>query len=393
MKSQVILLRFGEIFLKGRNKSYFEKMLIDNIKAKLEGLDYTFVKTQNRYYIEDYDQSKTSEIVERMKKVFGLHSLSVATKVKTDYQLLRETALEYAPEIQTTFRVTVNRADKTLDKNSAEIGADVGGYVLQRREGYKVELRKPQLEIKIDIREKGYSYVFSKTELCAQGMPVGCAGKGMLLLSGGFDSPVAGYRMARRGMQLCAIHYHSFPYTSEQAKQKVIDLADVLTEYTGKIRLLVIPFTKIQFAIHEKCRADYMITIMRRIMIDIAERLAKQNDCGALITGESLGQVASQTMQSLTVTNEAVKDLPVFRPLIGMDKYEIMETAEQIGTYKLSELPYQDCCTVFLPKNPVIKPSLQIAKSEQEKIENLEELIEEAIQNAEVIQLAPHNYK
>lgn len=389
MKSKVIMLRFGEIFLKGRNKSFFEKLLIDNIKAKLEDVQCEFVRTQNRYYIENYDESLTGELVSRMKKVFGLHSLSVATKVETNYDALNETALEYAPDVETTFRITVNRADKSLDKNSAQIAADVGAYVLGKRKSYKVDLHKPNIEIKIDIREKGYSYVFRDIEMCAQGMPVGCSGSGMLLLSGGFDSPVAGYRMARRGMNLCAIHYHSFPYTSEQAKQKVVDLAQVLTGYAGTIKLFIVPFTQIQFAIHEKCRPDYMITIMRRIMIDIAEKVAVANGCGALITGESLGQVASQTMQSLTVTNDAVNALPVFRPLIGMDKYEIMKTAEEIGTYKLSELPYQDCCTVFLPKNPVIKPSLEIAKKEQAKIENLEVLVNEAISNVETVVLKP----
>ena len=389
MKSKVIMLRFGEIFLKGRNKSYFEKLLIDNIKAKLEDVQCEFVRTQNRYYIENFDESLTGELVSRMKKVFGLHSLSVATKVETNYDALKETALEYAPDVETTFRITVNRADKSLDKNSAQIAADVGAYVLGKRKGYKVDLHKPNIDIKIDIREKGYSYVFRDIEMCAQGMPVGCSGSGMLLLSGGFDSPVAGYRMARRGMNLCAIHYHSFPYTSEQAKQKVVDLAQVLTGYAGAIKLFIVPFTQIQFAIHEKCRPDYMITIMRRIMIDIAEKVAVANGCGALITGESLGQVASQTMQSLTVTNDAVNALPVFRPLIGMDKYEIMKTAEEIGTYKLSELPYQDCCTVFLPKNPVIKPSLEIAKKEQAKIENLEALVNEAISNVETVVLKP----
>ena len=387
MKSKVIMLRFGEIFLKGRNKSFFEKLLIDNIKAKLEDVQCEFVRTQNRYYIENYDESLTGELVSRMKKVFGLHSLSVATKVETNYDALNETALEYAPDVETTFRITVNRADKSLDKNSAQIAADVGAYVLGKRKGYKVDLHKPNIEIKIDIREKGYSYVFRDIEMCAQGMPVGCSGSGMLLLSGGFDSPVAGYRMARRGMNLCAIHYHSFPYTSEQAKQKVVDLAQVLTGYAGTIKLIIVPFTQIQFAIHEKCRPDYMITIMRRIMIDIAEKVAVANGCGALITGESLGQVASQTLQSLTVTNDAVNALPVFRPLIGMDKYEIMKTAEEIGTYKLSELPYQDCCTVFLPKNPVIKPSLEIAKKEQAKIESLEALVNEAISNVETVVL------
>lgn len=218
-------------------------------------------------------------------------------------------------------------------------------------------------------------------------MPVGCSGSGMLLLSGGFDSPVAGYRMARRGMRIKAVHYHSFPYTSEQAKQKVVDLAHVLSGYAGPIDLYVVPFTDIQFAIHEKCRPDYMITIMRRIMIEIAEKLAAKTGCGALITGESLGQVASQTLESMTVTEDAVKALPVFRPLVGMDKYEIMDTAAAIGTYKLSELPYQDCCTVFLPRNPVIKPSVETARKEQAKIEDLASLIDAAIEGVEKIEI------
>lgn len=384
---KVLLLRFGEIFLKGKNKSYFEKLLIENIKAALGGLDYVFSKTHNRYYIEDFDEDATEEFKSRLKKVFGLHSLSVALKVRTAFETIGEAAMTFAPERKLTFRVTVNRADKSLPKNSSQIGAEIGGYILDRRPQYTVDLDEPQLNIKVDIRESGFSYVFCDTEECAGGMPVGCSGNGMLLLSGGFDSPVAGYRMARRGMRIKAIHYHSFPYTSEQAKQKVVDLAHVLTGYAGPIDLYVVPFTDIQFAIHQKCRPDYMITIMRRIMIMIAERMARKTDCGALITGESLGQVASQTLQSLTVTEDAVQSLPVFRPLIGMDKYEIIDTAAQIGTYKLSELPFQDCCTVFLPRNPVIKPSVETARKEQAKIEDLDELIDKAIENVEKIEI------
>lgn len=384
---KVLLLRFGEIFLKGKNRSYFEKLLIENIKAALGGMNYTFAKTHNRYYVEDFDEGETEEFKKRLKRVFGLHSLSEAYKVRTDYDAIGEAMMTFAPAGKTTFRVTVNRADKSLEKNSAQIGADLGGYVLERRPEYKVDLSHPELNIKVDIRENGFSYVFAMVEDCAQGMPVGCSGCGMLLLSGGFDSPVAGYRMARRGMRIKAIHYHSFPYTSEQAKQKVVDLAHVLTGYAGPIDLYVVPFTDIQFAIHEKCRPDYMITIMRRIMIMIAERVAKENGCGAMITGESLGQVASQTLESLTVTEDAVESLPVFRPLIGMDKYEIMDTASQIGTYKLSELPFQDCCTVFLPRNPVIKPSVATARKEQALIENLHELIDKAIENIEKIEI------
>ncbi|MEG2413838.1 MAG: tRNA uracil 4-sulfurtransferase ThiI [Clostridia bacterium] len=387
---EVILIRYGEIFLKGRNKSYFEGALINNIKKALVGVECNFIRTQNRYYIEDYDQAFGGEILGKLKKVFGIHSLSVATKCASDYQSMQNAILAFAPQDETkTFRVTVNRADKRLDKTSTEIAAMLGGYILENRALLSVNLHNPDLEIKVDIREQGYAYIFRDIILGAQGMPVGTAGKGMLLLSGGFDSPVAGWRMARRGMEICAIHYQSYPYTSEQAKQKVLDLAQTLTAYCGKIRVFVVPFTKIQQAIHEKCRADYMITIMRRIMVDIAERVAVANDCGALITGESLGQVASQTMQSITVTNEAVKNLPVFRPLISCDKYEIMDIAKEINTFKLSELPFEDCCTVFLPKNPVIKPSLETAQKEQSHIENIEELIADAIENIEFFQYKP----
>ncbi len=381
-KKKVILLRYGEIFLKGKNRNLFEKRLIENIKKSLSGIDYKFIRTLNRYYIEDFDENLQAEIIDRVTKVFGLHSLSVVLKVPTSYQNLMDATAEYMP-VSGSFRISTKRADKSLDKNSMQISAMLGGYLLSKNDRLRVDLYNPNREIFVDIRENGYSYVFSDKIECAQGMPVGTAGRGMLLLSGGFDSPVAGYRMARRGMQIFAVHYHSYPHTSELAQQKVIDIAGKLTAYCGDIKLFIVKFTDIQQAIHEFCREDYMITIMRRIMVEIAEKLAKTHKCGALITGESLAQVASQTTKSITVTNEAVKDLPVFRPLIGMDKYEIMDTAEKIDTYRISELPYEDCCTVFLPKNPVIKPDLEIAKKEQQKIKNLEKMIEDAIESVE----------
>lgn len=385
-EKKVILLRYGEVFLKGKNRNVFEKKLIENIKNSLSGIDFKFIRTQNRYYIEDYQEYEQDEIIDRLTKVFGLHSLSVATKIKTDYDNLKKAILEFMPE-EGTFRVSVKRADKRLDMTSPQIGAMLGGYLLSKNKSLSVDLYYPKSEIFVDIRESGYSYLFRDKIDCAQGMPVGTAGRGLLLLSGGFDSPVAGYRMARRGMEIYAIHFHSYPHTSELAQQKVIDLAHKLTKYCGNIKLFVVKFTEIQQAIHEFCREDFMITIMRRIMVEIAERIAQQNNCGALITGESLGQVASQTTQSITVTNEAVKLLPVFRPLIGMDKYEIMDTAEKIDTYKISELPYEDCCTVFLPKNPVIKPNLEVAKKEQNKIENLDKMIDEAVNGADILDI------
>lgn len=385
-EKKVILLRYGEVFLKGKNRNVFEKKLIENIKNSLSGIDFKFIRTQNRYYIEDYQEYEQDEIIDRLTKVFGLHSLSVATKIKTDYDNLKKAILEFMPE-EGTFRVSVKRADKRLDMTSPQIGAMLGGYLLSKNKSLSVDLYYPKSEIFVDIRESGYSYLFRDKIDCAQGMPVGTAGRGLLLLSGGFDSPVAGYRMARRGMEIYAIHFHSYPHTSELAQQKVIDLAHKLTKYCGNIKLFVVKFTEIQQAIHEFCREDFMITIMRRIMVEIAERIAQQNNCGALITGESLGQVASQTTQSITVTNEAVKLLPVFRPLIGMDKYEIMDTAEKIDTYKISELPYEDCCTVFLPKNPVIKPNLEVAQKEQSKIENIDKMIDEAVNGADILDI------
>lgn len=383
---KVILLRYGEVFLKGKNRNLFEKKLIENIKTALTGIEFKFIRTQNRYYVEDYEDIMQDEIIDRLTKVFGLHSLSVATKVKTDYENLKMAVSEYMPS-EGSFRVTVKRADKRLDMTSPQIGAMLGGYLLSKNKYLTVDLYYPQSEIFVDIRESGFSYIFRDKIDCAQGMPVGTAGRGLLLLSGGFDSPVAGYRMARRGMEIYGIHFHSYPHTSELAQQKVIDLADKLTKYCGNIKLFVVKFTEIQQAIHEYCREDFMITIMRRIMVEIAEKIANKYNCGALITGESLGQVASQTTQSITVTNEAVKLLPVFRPLIGMDKYEIMETAQKIDTYNISELPYEDCCTVFLPKNPVIRPNLEVAKKEQAKIENLDKMIEEAVETAEILDI------
>jgi len=387
---KVIVLRIGEIFLKGKNKSYFDNMLINNLRKSLTGLDYKFRKSQNRYYLEEFKEEDLDTIVDRVTKVFGLHSLSIATKVQTSEEEIAKYILDYAPNPGQSFRITCTRADKTFPYKSFEFAAKMGGVILSNVKNVTVDLHEHQKVISIDIREQGYTYIFADKIMCAQGMPVGTSGKGMLLLSGGFDSPVAGWRMARRGMKISAIHFHSYPHTSLQAKEKVIDLAKVMTEYCGEIELFIVPFTKIQEEIHKKCKEDFMITIMRRIMIMIAERIAKNNGCGALITGESLAQVASQTVESITSTNQAVELMPVFRPLIGMDKMEIIETAEHIGTAKLSELPYPDCCTVFLPDFPVIKPKLQVAIDEQSKIVNLEELIQDAIDNTEEMKLKPN---
>ena len=383
---KVILIRYGELFLKGRNKRYFENVLISNIKNSLFGLEFKFYKVQGRYFIKDIDEDNIDEYIERLSKVFGIHSISPAYEISSDMDTLRAFALEVAPS-KGTFRVTVNRADKTIPMSSTEISREIGGYILENKPKLIVDLHEPQHVVNIDIREGGYAYIFSKIYLGAQGMPVGTAGKGMLLLSGGIDSPVAGYKMAQRGMELNAIYFHSHKFVSEQAKEKVIDLANIVSKYAGNMKLFVIPFSDIQEAIHNNCNEEFMITIMRRFMMEIAEKVANMAGAGALITGESLGQVASQTMESITVSNEAIKLLPVFRPLIGMDKQEIIEISTKIGSYETSIMPFADCCTAFLPKNPVIKPKLEVAKNEQAKILNAEELVEDAIANVEVIRI------
>lgn len=383
---KVILLRYGELFLKGRNRSYFEGALARNIKAALSPFNCKFSRTQNRYYVEEYSFEDEYAIVERLTKVFGLHSLSIAVKVKTDYEGIFAAAVDSAPYTG-TFRVNVKRADKKLSMNSMQIAVEAGARILRARPELSVDLHDPDSVVNIDIRENGFTYIFGESVPCAGGMPVGTAGKGMLLLSGGFDSPVAGWRMAKRGVKVCAVHYHSYPHTSLQAKEKVVDLAKKLTPWCGDITLYVVPFTHIQEEIHLRCKAEFMITVMRRVMVRIAERLAEKEGCGCLITGESLGQVASQTMESITSTEDAVERLPVFRPLIAMDKTEILEQAERIDTYDISKQPFEDCCTVFLPRDPVIHPKLDEARAEEAKLEGEDRLIEEAAANAEILHL------
>lgn len=379
-----ILIRYGEIFLKGNNRGYFESALAKNIRTALENFKFKFVRAQNRFLLEDYDEAYETDIIDKLTKIFGIHSVSVAVKVKSTEEELEKAAVLMMKDKSGTFRVTVNRADKKIQKSSMELAAQLGGAVLESNPNLTVNLHVFDTDLYVDIRENGLSYLFTDKIMGAGGMPVGTAGAGMVLLSGGIDSPVAAYMMAKRGLKLHAIHFHSAPYTSEMAKQKVVDLACIVKNYSGPIVLHVIPFTYVQLKIHEKCPAELMITIMRRFMMRIAERIAKANSCGALITGESLGQVASQTMESITVTNGVIEDLPVFRPLIGMDKTEIMDIARNIDTYDTSILPYEDCCTVFLPKNPVIRPKLETVLKAEAKLD-VETLIAACIENQEII--------
>ncbi len=382
---RTIIIRYGEIFLKGRNRYVFENILISNVKNALKGIRYNFAKTQSRYFIENYAVSSEEEIVSKLSKVFGISSISRAIKVKSDIPMIKQVAADICPDAG-TFRVTVRRADKRIAATSMQLQAEIGEYLLETYPDLSVELYNYDFELYVDMRENGYSYVFCEKIPGQGGMPVGSSANGMLLLSGGIDSPVAGYMMAKRGMKIYAIHYHSYPYTSEQAKDKVVELARILTDYTGQIELSVVPFTDIQFAIHEHCPKEYMITIMRRFMMKIAEKVAREKDCYAILTGESLAQVASQTAESINVTN-SVATLPVFRPLIGMDKEEIISISKKIGTFDTSILPYEDCCTVFLPKNPVIHPVLSVIEEAESRIPDIDGLIDAAIRNIETIQV------
>jgi len=382
---KILVLRFGEIYLKGKNRFSFEKQLLDNIKTSLRGLHFELKRMHGRYLLESIPAEELGDAERRVKKVFGLHSYSEAIKIPTALESLKEVSISLLPE-SGSFRFTVNRADKKYYLNSQQISMELGGAALRHNPKLKVDLFHPDKEIFVDLREEGYSFLFADKVPCAGGMPVGSSGKGMVLLSGGIDSPVAAYRMAKRGLKMYGVHFHSFPFTSPMAKQKVIDLAKILSECQGGFELNVVSFTEIQKQIHEKCPEEYMITIMRRIMMRIAERLAKDRGCGSITTGESLAQVASQTQESILVTNETVETLPVFRPLIGMDKEEIISTAREIGTFDISIKPYEDCCTVFLPKYPVIKPKPELIR-EAEAALDYETLIEEALQGVEIIKL------
>lgn len=382
---KVVIVRYSELHLKGKNRGYFERVLIINIEKALKGLKHELKRQSGRYLIESFDEFDADEIVSRLKKVFGIHSLSVALKVKSDINAIYQAAEEVCFE-RGSFKVETHRADKSFSLNSLQISAEIGGRLLNNHKNLSVDVHNPQFTINVDVRENGTTLVFNEFFKGAGGMPVGTSGKGLLLISGGIDSPVAGHMIAKRGMQINCIHFHSYPYTNMQARDKVIELAKVLSSYTCGTKLHIVSVTHIQEEIHKNCNGEYMVTLLRRFMMRIAERVA--NKCGAqcLITGESLGQVASQTVEGITSSNSVVENLPVLRPLCGFDKDEIIERSRDMGAYDISIQPYEDCCTVFLPKHPVIKPSMESILEEENKLE-VEKLIEEAISSLEVITL------
>lgn len=349
------------------------------------------VKTSGRYLVKNYSEEQETKIFEAVECVFGVNSLSVGREIKTygeqgsdaDSAIDRITEMlkEMCPKGEYTFKVECNRADKRFPRRSPEISAEVGGRLLAYNHNMKVDLYNPNKIFYIDIRETGNTLLYSDVVYAVNGMPVGTGGKGLLLLSGGIDSPVAAYMMAKRGMNLRAIHFHSYPYTSLRAKEKVLELARIVNKYTLHMCVDVVSVTEIQNQIHEKCPEEMMITILRRFMMRIANKIAEKNGLQAIVTGESLGQVASQTVESITVTN-AVAELPVLRPLIAFDKNEIIDVAKRIGTFETSIQPFEDCCTVFLPKNPVTKPRL--GKVEYyESVLDIDGLVEQAIASLE----------
>ncbi len=389
---KIILVRYGEIILKGLNRPVFEDKLIGNIKnAVLKAGNAKIFKSQGRIYIEpQVEEYDFDFVLNKITKIFGVVSVSQVWKIDTDYEQIKATALIVAKELVAnkgykTFKLETKRGNKKFPMQSPEISADVGGYLLENIPGLSVDVKNPDFIVHLEVRES--SYVYSEIIKAHGGMPIGSNGKAMLLLSGGIDSPVAGWMMGKRGVEIEAVHFYSYPYTSERAKQKVIDLAQKLSGYCGKLKLHIVPFTEIQLAINDNCPEDQLTIIMRRIMMKIAEIIARKTDAMALITGESMGQVASQTMQSLYCTDAAV-NMPVFRPLIGMDKVEVVDIARKIDTFETSILPYEDCCTVFVAKHPQTKPKLEkILKSEG--VVDFEPLIDKAVEGTEVIVLKP----
>jgi len=380
-----LLVKYSsEITLKGLNRRDFEEGLLKEVKRRI-GSEHRIDKDSGRFYIYAF----SDEIINELRKVFGILRVAVADIVEKDVAAISRTAVQQISAMSgvRTFKVESKRGDKRFPLNSMELSREIGGNVLKAVEGIKVDVHDPDVTISVEVRDK--AYVYTKEHEGVGGMPYRSAGKGMLLLSGGIDSPVAGFMMAKRGLELSCVYYHSHPYTSERAKEKVVELARKLSEYMGPIRLYVIPFTRIQMEIIEKCREDELTIIMRRFMMKLAELAAVKEGARALVTGESLGQVASQTLESIVVTNSEL-ELPVFRPLIGMDKVDIMDISRKIGTYETSILPFEDCCTIFVPKHPKTKPRLNEIKGSEEKLD-VEGLMREALENAEILTVSQEN--
>ncbi|MBQ3157191.1 MAG: tRNA 4-thiouridine(8) synthase ThiI [Clostridia bacterium] len=377
---ELLLVRYGEIFLKGQNRPVFMRALVKRIKRAVQDLGATVYLNDSRIFVTDYTDQ--DEAIRKVTKVFGVHSVCPAIEMpKEDFEAVAAQAVAMMAELRGTFKVTARRSDKRYPLDSPAINGQIGHRVLVANKNLSVDVKNPDHVLNVEIRDHAYLYV--KVVPAVGGMPVGTNGRATLLLSGGIDSPVAGWMIAKRGVHISAVHFHSYPYTSDRAKEKVLDLARILSESCCGIRVHIVPFTKIQMEIHEKCPDEYTTLIMRRFMMRIAERVARIEKAEALITGESIGQVASQTMTALGTTDMVV-DMPVFRPVIGFDKTEIIAIAEKIGTMETSSLPYEDCCTVFTPRHPATHPHLDIIEAAEAKLD-MEALIQEAMDGIEIV--------
>ena len=382
---KVIIIRYSEMHLKGKNRGWFERLFAVNLEKSLKGIKHEIHRQSGRYLIENFDESDIDLITGKLGKVFGIHSFSVGLKVNSDMNDIFKAAQKVSKSCG-SFKVDTHRADKAFPLNSMQINAEIGGRILDGNRDLTVDVHNPSFTINIDVRENGTSLVFNEFIKGAGGMPVGSSGKGLLLISGGIDSPVAGHMIAKRGMSLECVHFHSYPYTNLQAKEKVIELTKKLSEYSCGTYLNIVSVTHIQEEIHKKCNGEYMVTLLRRFMMRIAERIAKKCGAQCIITGESLAQVASQTIEGMTSSNSVIESLPVLRPLCGFDKDEIIERSRAIGTYETSIEPYEDCCTVFLPKHPVTRPKLADVLHEESKLD-VNSLVEEALNTVEILNL------
>ena len=382
---KVLLVRYAEIHLKGLNRPFFERLLVDRIKQALEPMHASVEREQGRIFVYGIPEESIHDSVDRLCRVFGIHSISVACCVEKKWESIRDAAIAETKDFVEkknvpTFKCFARRSDKHFPMTSEEICRELGHEILEAYPNLRVDVHHPVLPVTVEIRQSN-AFVYTAEVPGAGGMPIGSNGKAMLLISGGIDSPVAGYMIAKRGVMLDAVHFYSYPYTSERARDKVVELTKLVSRYAGRINLYLVPFTDIQMTIYDRCPSTETTVLMRRLMMKIAERIAKDTGSLALITGESIGQVASQTIESLCVTDDAVS-MPVFRPLIGFDKEEIIDKAQMIGTFETSILPYEDCCTVFVPKHPVTKPKVDKLR-ESESLVDFEPLIEKAIAETE----------
>ena len=384
---RIIMVRFSEIILKGLNRRHFENLLVENIKDAISQMgNYEIKKSQAIIYIKPLEgDEQTKNIMARLKYIFGIVSITLAYKCEKELEKIQEKAVLYLKDElkdKKTFKVEAKRADKKYPLKSPEICCQVGGYILEHNPHLTVDVKNPDVVVMVEIRDDS-AYIHTSKIKCLGGMPTGSASKAMLLLSGGIDSPAAGYMIAKRGVRLEAVHFFSYPYTSERAKDKVLKLASILARYNTSVKVHIVPFTDIQLEIRKKCPEEHLTLVMRRFMMQIAQRVAENNNCKALITGESVGQVASQTIEALGVTDDATS-MVVLRPLIGMDKDEIVEISQKIDAFETSILPYEDCCTVFTPKHPSTRPKLEKIKQSQVLLD-CERLINEAVEGVETI--------